>query len=318
MSLKHKPVLLEEVNRILKPMSERAFLDCTVNGGGHAEMLLEESAPSGFLVGIDRDEKILKQTEKRLSKFKERFKFFNIRFEEMNSIMGNLEIDKFDGILMDLGLSSIQIDNPERGFSFKNDGPLDMRFSLQDELSAYEIVNEYSYDQLEEIIRVYGEESWSKRIAKNIVQKRSQARISSTFELSKVIRESIPKKFWSKKIDVSTKTFQAIRIAVNQELESLSETIRSACDLLNKNGRVVVISYHSLEDRIVKNTFRELSTDCICSKEIPVCVCDHKKSGNVLDFNINNSKRKFLTPGDEELKANPRSRSAKLRAFERN
>jgi len=327
MSFLHRPVLVDEVIRILNPTTEGIYMDCTVGCGGHAEKILESSKPAGFLVGIDVDEESLVHAKDKLAQFKGRFKLVNDRYERMRAILKKLQIQKVDGILMDLGISSWQVDNPDRGFSFKKDGKLDMRFSKSQGLSAYDIVNDYSCDQLEEIIRKYGEERWAKRIANNIVKKRSQARIESTLELSNIIKDSIPRRFWSNRIDVSTKTFQAIRIAVNQEIESLGEAIRTACDLLNSRSRMIIISYHSLEDRIVKEVFKELSTDCLCPPHIPTCVCSHKRMGKILTFknhteNRNGkgkqkAKKKFLTPTIGEIKENPRSRSAKLRAFER-
>jgi len=328
MSLIHKPVLLEEVVGILNPMDKRAYLDCTVGGAGHALSILESSKPDGYLIGIDTDKIALKYSKKRLSKYEGRFVLVNDRYENLSFILENLHIEKVDGILIDLGLSSLQIDDPDRGFSFKKNADLDMRFSKNQHLKASDIVNDLPYDELQNIIHLYGEERWSKRIAKNIVIKRSQARIESTLELSEIIKGSIPRKFWSNRIDVSTKTFQAIRIAVNHELEKLDETIRAACDRLNSNGRLIVISYHSLEDRIVKNIFKELSTDCICPPQIPTCICKHEKKAKILTFDkrirrskneksIKRGKQKFLTPEQDEIKNNPRSRSAKLRALER-
>jgi 16S rRNA (cytosine1402-N4)-methyltransferase len=334
MFLEHEPVLLNEVIRLLRPENRRIYVDCTVGCGGHSERILEESKPEGFFLGVDLDEKALDFARKRLEpKFSGRFKLVKERFERLDKILESLNIEKVDGILMDLGLNSIQIDEASRGFSFRGQGPLDMRFDQNQKIKALDIINNYSFEELEKIIREYGEESWSRKIAQKILETRSQARIETTLDLSSLIKKTIPKKFWNKRIDVSTKTFQAIRIAVNQELEGLGETIRKACDHLNNGHRLIILTYHSLEDRIVKRTFDELSKDCICSKELPICVCNHKKTGVCVNPESDSheekatektssgkkgsGKKKFLTPTEDEIKKNPRSRSAKLRVFER-
>lgn len=304
----HKPVMLEEILKWLCVNKNGIYVDGTVGGAGHAYEILQ--ATDGFLVGIDCDDDALMAAEKRLAEFGTRKVLVRANFAELGSVLDNLQIKKVDGVLLDLGVSSHQLDQAERGFSFNQPAPLDMRMDRSLKLSAYDIVNNFAREDLEKIIRDFGEEKMAGRIARAISEKRRLSPLSTTVELANVITSAIPAKLRWQKIHPATRTFQAIRIAVNSELDSIKPAIDSAVSVLNHGGRLCIISFHSLEDRIVKNEFRDLTGVCICPKDIPICVCRREAQLKVLT-------KKAVTPTAAEIEENPRSRSAKLRVAER-
>lgn len=308
----HLPVLLNEAINFLQCESGKIYVDTTLGDGGHAEYILKKSSPDGLLIGIDRDEDSIKFTRKRLTSYKERMFLFHGNFANMkNIIKEKAGISKVDGILFDLGVSTRQLMMAERGFSFSHDAPLDMRMDRSTALNAAEIINKASEDKLIDIIKRYGEERWAKKVAHAIVRERREMPVTGTSQLSNIVISAIPPAYrFGKRIHPATKTFQAIRIAVNKEIEVLEDAIRDAIDILNIGGRICVISYHSLEDRVVKVLFREVERGCICPHDIPECICGRKGVIRILT-------KKPLTPSDEEIKKNPRSRSAKLRVAER-
>lgn len=306
MEFKHTPVMLKEVVEALNIKANGRYIDCTVGGGGHSYEIAKR-LKDGILYCFDRDSEALETSKKRLSEFGDKVKFFKANFKDAPTLIEG----KVDGILIDLGVSSHQIDEGERGFSFLHNGRLDMRMG-QDEniLTAYDIVNSYSEEELKNLFYKYGEEEFSKQIAKNIVLARADKKIETTFELRDIIENSLPKKVVYSRGGASKKVFQALRIAVNGELEGLEDALNSFIDMLNPGGRLVVLTFHSLEDRIVKNVFKRESTDCLCPPKTPVCICGHKKKIVLVN-------RKPITASEEELKNNSRSSSAKLRAVER-
>ncbi|HPK54810.1 MAG TPA: 16S rRNA (cytosine(1402)-N(4))-methyltransferase RsmH [Smithellaceae bacterium] len=304
----HEPVLLKEVIDWLCIKEEGIYVDGTVGGAGHAHAILKKTG--GFLVGIDRDAEALRNAEKRLAEFGSRKVLVKADFAELGKVLENLQIKKIDGVLLDLGVSSAQLDQAERGFSFSQTAPLDMRMDRSLKLSAYDIVNNFAQKDLEKIIRTFGEEKMAGRIARAISQKRRSAPLETTSELAAVVISAIPSKLRRQKIHPATKTFQAIRIAVNNELESIAPAIDAAVALLNHGGRIGIISFHSLEDRIVKNAFRNLAGACNCPPHVPVCICKREAVLKVLT-------KKALFPGIAEMEANPRSRSARMRVAER-
>lgn len=291
----HQPVMIKEVVRLLCTKENGIFLDCTLGLGGHAEAILEASSPDGVLIGIDVDEDALEIAKRNLARFKERFKGVYGNFKNADKIIKELNVNSVDGILLDLGLSSLQIEKQERGFSFMRDGPLDMRMDKSNSITAEEIVNNYRIDELQRIIHEYGEERYAKRIAKKIGEIRGKKRIRTTSELVNIINSVVPAGRGKRRIHPATRTFQALRIAVNHELENLKQFFSIALNILKKGGRLVVISFHSLEDRLVKLTFRKW---------------EEEKSFKILT-------RKVVTPSEEEISSNPRAGSAKLRAGER-
>lgn len=304
----HKPVLLKEVIDWLCVKKDGVYVDGTVGGAGHAFEILK--ATDGFLVGIDCDDEALQAAEVRLAEFGSRKVLVKANFAELGSVLERLQIKKVDGVLLDLGVSSHQLDQAERGFSFNQQAPLDMRMDRSSKLSAYDIVNSFAQKDLEKIIRTFGEEKMAARIAKAISQKRRLSPLSTTAELAAVIASAMPPNLRWQKIHPATRTFQAIRIAVNNELECIKPAIDSAANVLNSGGRIAVISFHSLEDRIVKNEFRALTGACTCPKDVPVCICHHEPRLRVLT-------KRALAPTNREIEDNPRSRSAKLRVAER-
>ena len=306
MEFKHTPVMLKEVVEALNIKANGRYIDCTVGGGGHSYEIAKR-LKDGILYCFDRDSEALETSKKRLSEFGDKVKFFKANFKDAPTLIEG----KVDGILIDLGVSSHQIDEGERGFSFLHNGRLDMRMG-QDEniLTAYDIVNSYSEEELKNLFYKYGEEEFSKQIAKNILLARADKKIETTFELRDIIENSLPKKVVYSRGGASKKVFQALRIAVNGELEGLEDALNSFIDMLNPGGRLVVLTFHSLEDRIVKNVFKRESTDCLCPPKTPVCICGHKKKIVLVN-------RKPITASEEELKNNSRSSSAKLRAVER-
>ena len=303
---KHIPVMLNECIDALNIKPNGTYIDCTVGGGGHSYEIAKR-LKNGKLYCFDRDSEAIEASKDRLKEFADKVEFIKANFKDAP----NLIHEKVDGILIDLGVSSHQIDEGERGFSFLHNGRLDMRMG-QDEniLTAYDIVNTYPEENLRELFYKYGEEEFSKSIAKNIVYYRKNKKIETTFELRDIIENSMPKKVVYSRGGASKKVFQALRIAVNGELDGLENTLNQFIDMLNLGGRLVVLTFHSLEDRIVKTVFKRESTDCLCPPKTPVCICGHKKK-------VVNVTRKPITASEEELKINSRSSSAKLRAVER-
>lgn len=304
----HKPVLLYEVLDIISPKPGGIYVDATLGGGGHFKQIIEKASKEGTFIGIDQDKDAIKNARKKFdSTTKANIKIVHDNFRNIKDIAYNLGINSFDGILFDLGVSSYQLDNKLRGFSYMKDAPLDMRMDRTARKTAYDVVNFMSRDDLREILKKYGEELWANRIASFICQRRKEKEIKTTGELVEIIKAAIPARARRKGGHPAKRTFQAIRIYVNDELGILSSSIKNAVDLLKPGGKICVITFHSLEDRIIKNTFRELSTDCICPKELPICVCDHKKTIEILT-------KKPIEPTETEKGVNPRSHSAKLRA----
>lgn len=302
----HIPVMVEEVIELLQCQKGNIVLDATLGEGGHSYKILERVSLR-LLIGIDWDPLAIEISKERLKKFQAVIKLINTGFQNIKSVLGQIQLESVDGVLFDLGISSHQVNDAQRGFSFKREGPLDMRMDLSKEKKAYDIVNNCPLEELEKIILCYGEERWAKKIARSICEDRP---ISTTTQLSQVIMDSIPSKFHSKRIHPATKTFQAIRIAVNDELENLQFGLKEAIHVLNARGRIVVISYHSLEDRIVKEVFKSLSQDCICPPDFPKCVCSFKKKIKIIT-------KRPIVPRSEEIIRNPRARSAKIRAAEK-
>lgn len=309
MEFKHVSVLLDECLEGLNIKENGIYVDCTLGGAGHSKEIVKRLSKEGRLIGIDQDKDALKAAGERLKEFPN-VTLVHSNFYEINKILEELNIDKVDGILMDLGVSSYQLDTGERGFSYMQDAPLDMRMNRENSFSAYEVVNEYTEDELCRIIRDYGEEKFARRIAKFIVERRLEKPIETTFELVELIKNAIPAKARREGPHPGKRTFQAIRIEVNSELSILNRTIEDGINKLNKGGRIAIITFHSLEDRIVKNKFKELATDCICPKQFPICVCNNKAK-------IALTPKKPIDPSKEEVEVNPRSRSAKLRVAEK-
>ena len=306
----HEPVMVSEVLSFLQPQSGQTFIDCTVGGGGHALEIVKGILPDGRLIGLDRDEEAISAAAECLSPYSENVILEKGSFGDLGEIAGQLGIETIDGALFDLGVSSHQLEAPERGFSFRYDAELDMRMDRSQGVTARELVNSFSERRLAELIRTYGEDRWAKRIAKFIVDRRARKPIRTTFELSQVVLAAIPEGARTEHIHPATRTFQALRIAVNCEMESLQEGLDAAIELLRANGRICVLSYHSLEDRIVKETFARHAGRCQCPPGLPVCACGAKKNIRILT-------KRPLTPAESEVHANPRARSAKLRAAEK-
>ncbi|MCX6374603.1 MAG: 16S rRNA (cytosine(1402)-N(4))-methyltransferase RsmH [Armatimonadetes bacterium] len=306
----HEPVMVGEVLSFLQPQGGQTFIDCTVGGGGHALEIVKRILPDGRLIGLDRDEEAISAAAEYLSPYRENVILEKGSFGDLQEIAGQLGIGTIDGALFDLGVSSHQLESPERGFSFRYDAELDMRMDRSQAVTARELVNSLSERRLAELIRTYGEDRWAKRIAKFIVDRRARKPIRTTFELVQVILAAVPEGARTEHIHPATRTFQALRIAVNREMESLQEGLDAAIGLLSTSGRICVLSYHSLEDRIVKDTFARHAGRCQCPPGLPVCACGAKKNIRIL------TKRPLL-PEESEVRAYPRSRSAKLRAAEK-
>lgn len=285
-------------------------MDGTVGGAGHAAKILEVSSPDGRLIGFDRDAEALDAAASRLALYQDRVVLLHRNFAGVAEALAELGIGEIDGFLLDLGVSSHQLDKGERGFSFQLDAPLDMRMDTGSGPSAADLINTLPEEELERVIRDYGEERWARRIAAFIVRRREEAPIITTLQLVDVIKGAIPRAKWEERLHPATRTFQALRIAVNEELTSLEHGLISGLRLLKKGGRAVVISFHSLEDRIVKHTLRTLAQGCTCPKTIPVCVCGKTPAVRILTG-------KPVTAGEPEVAANPRARSARLRAAEK-
>lgn len=309
MEFKHVSVLLEECMQGLNIKEDGIYVDCTMGGAGHSSEILKYLSKEGRLIGIDQDNDALKASKERLKDY-ENVTYVHNNFYNIYDILESLNIEKVDGILMDLGVSSYQLDNGERGFSYMKDAPLDMRMDRDKGLSAYEVVNTYSLDDLYRIIKDYGEEKFAKRIAQFIVSRREDKPIETTFELVDIIKAAIPAKARREGPHPAKRTFQAIRIEVNSELAILNKAIEDSIEKLNEGGRLAIITFHSLEDRIVKTKFKELENPCTCPREFPICICGKKPKVKVIT-------RKPIDPSEEELEVNPRSRSAKLRVAEK-
>jgi len=306
----HKAVLLGKAIENLNLKEGSVVVDATLGAGGHSREILKRIGESGKLIVIDQDQEAIDDFKKSVAGDL-RVSLVKDNFSSLEGILGWLDIFSVDAILADLGFSSDQMEDGERGLSFLKDGPLDMRLDQTNELTAEKIVNEYSLENIEKILREYGEEQFARNIAKKICEARKEKRIEKTFELIEILNIAIPEKFKHGKIHFATKTFQALRIAVNQELEVLEKFIPVAIEKLNPGGRLAIISFHSLEDRIVKNIFRENARGCICPSDFPKCVCGHAAKIKIIT-------RKPIAPSDLEVTENSRSRSAKLRVVEKN
>ncbi|MBO4390429.1 MAG: 16S rRNA (cytosine(1402)-N(4))-methyltransferase RsmH [Lachnospiraceae bacterium] len=308
----HVSVLLGETIEALKVKPNGIYVDGTLGGAGHSSKICELLGPEGMLIGIDQDEAAIAAATKRLEPYRDKTRICIVRdnYRNVIPILTGMGIEKIDGMLLDLGVSSYQFDQEDRGFSYRFDAPLDMRMDQRQTLSARDIVNNYSEQELYRIIRDYGEDPFAKNIAKHIVKRRNEKPIETTFELTDAIKAAIPAKVREKGGHPSKRTFQAIRIECNRELEVLGEALDSVIDHLNPGGRFAIITFHSLEDRMVKQTFRDAENPCTCPPDFPVCVCGKKSKGKVIT-------RKAILPSPEELEQNPRSASAKLRVFER-
>lgn len=310
MEFQHKSVLLEETVNGLNIKPDGIYVDGTLGGGGHAYEICRRLSDKGSIIGIDQDEAAIEAAGIRLKDFGEKVTIVRSNYCEMKSVLQNLGIDKVDGIVLDLGVSSYQLDTAERGFSYREDAPLDMRMDRRQKMTARDIVNDYSEKDLYRVIRDYGEDKFAKNIAKHIVIERGKGSIETTGQLTEIIRHAIPMKYQKKSGHPAKRTFQAIRIELNRELDVLKNSLDDMIDLLNPGGRLCIITFHSLEDRIVKSAFKKNEDPCTCPKDFPVCVCGKVSKGSVVT-------RKPILPGDKELEENSRSKSAKLRIFEK-
>lgn len=305
MEFEHISVLAEETIENLNIKPDGIYADLTLGKGGHSKRILEKLSDKGRLIAFDQDMEAIMAAKENLKDFSNVI-YVNTNFENFESTLKDLNISKIDGALMDIGVSSYQIDNADRGFSYMHDGPLDMRMDVENELTAEKIVNEYSKEELTEIFSKYGEERFSKTIARNIVDYRNKQRIDTTFKLRDIVNKSVK----TKEAHPEKRVFQALRIEVNRELEVLENTIEDVVDHLNVGGRLCIITFHSLEDRIVKNKFKELEKDCTCPPGLPVCVCDTVRKVKIIT-------NKPIVAGKKELSENSRSKSAKLRVCQR-
>ncbi len=305
----HVSVLLNECIENLNIKPDGIYVDGTMGGAGHSLEIVKKLSPKGMLIGIDRDEEALAVAKERLKDFSN-VKYVHDNHDNIDEIIKNLNLKGVDGILLDLGVSSYQIDEKTRGFTYMNDGPLDMRMDKSQELTAEYIVNNYKEQELARIIFEYGEEKFSRKIAKNICEYRSNKKIETTSELVKIIEKSIPGKFREKNSHPAKRTFQAIRIEVNNEIEPLYNTVKNSINALNSKGRLCVITFHSLEDRMVKKAYVDAEGKCTCPKDLPYCVCGNVSLGKIIN-------KKPILPTEKEMQENSRSRSAKLRVFEK-
>lgn len=307
---RHTSVLAAETLEYLAPHAGGVYVDGTLGGGGHSELILEASSPDGLLIGIDRDPAALAAAGGRLQRFGLRFRGVQGSLGDVAGLLAAQGIAAVDGLLLDLGVSSHQLDSPERGFSFRGDGPLDMRMNPQEGETAADLVNTLPERELERIIREYGEERWARKIAARLVTVRAEAPVTTTRELADLVESTIPRRFHEDRLHPATRTFQALRIAVNNELEQVRQGVLAGIGLLRPKGRLVVISFHSLEDRIVKHLFRDAAAGCICPPRFPHCVCGQTPKVRLLTG-------KPVVAGYDECCDNPRARSAKLRALEK-
>jgi len=306
----HVSVLLEESIQGLNIKPEGIYLDGTLGGAGHSERICKQLGDQGLLIGVDQDSDAIEAAKKRLKIYQDQVIFYQSNFTNIKEILQIFDIFRLNGILLDLGVSSYQLDEADRGFSYMQDGPLDMRMNVNEARSAAQIVNEYSEKKLMHIIKEYGEERWAKRIAQFIVAERKKKPLTRTMELVEVIKKAIPKGARRNGPHPAKRTFQAIRIEVNQELAILEQSIRDMVDVLDTGGRLCIITFHSLEDRIVKQTFRSLENPCTCPPNFPICICGKQPLVKVIT-------RKPIVPTDQEIQNNPRARSAKLRILEK-
>ncbi len=309
MEFKHISVLFDETLDSLNIKDGGVYVDGTLGGGGHSRGILERGK-NVRLIGIDRDIEAIKAASERLSEFRDNVTLVNNNFSNIKQILNELNVDKIDGAVLDLGVSSYQLDNASRGFSYMHDARLDMRMNPSDELSAYEVVNSYNEEELTKIFYEYGEEKWSKRVAEFIVEKRKIKPVETTLELVDIIKAAIPKKVRAEGSHPAKRIFQAIRIEVNNELGILKQTVSDIVDVLKPGGRISVITFHSLEDRIIKKAFLDLAMGCVCPKSFPVCVCNRQPIVKIIS-------KKPILPTSKEENENPRSKSAKLRVAEK-
>ena len=310
MEFQHSPVMPEEVIRELNIRPDGIYVDGTLGGGGHSGLIAGCLSEKGRLIGIDQDEDAIRAATERLACYGDKVTIVRSNYSGMASVLKELSVPAVDGILLDLGVSSYQLDQAERGFTYREDAPLDMRMDRRQKLTAADVVNTYSEQDLSRLIHQYGEDRFARNIAKHIVKARQSAPLETTGELVEIIKAAIPARVRAKGGHPAKRTFQAIRIEVNHELDVLEDTLEEMVGLLNDGGRLAVITFHSLEDRIVKKIFRKCEDPCICPPEFPVCTCGRVSMGRVVT-------RKPILPGDEELESNSRSKSAKLRVFER-
>ncbi len=309
MEFKHKSVLLDECIENLNIKEGKIYVDGTLGGGGHSYEILKRLNGTGKLIGIDRDKEAIEAAKNKLKEF-QNFQVVHDNHANISNILKDLKLSGVDGILLDLGVSSYQLDEASRGFSYMNDASLDMRMNKEDNLSAYNVVNEYNEEKLIKIFFDYGEEKYSKNIARKIIEKRKEKSIETTLELVDIIKSAMPSKALNEKQHPAKRVFQAIRIEVNEELTKLKQAINDSIFALNNGGRLAIITFHSLEDKIVKHTYEEFVGRCTCPKDFPVCVCNFKTYGKLIN-------KKPIISGNKELQENPRARSAKLRVFER-
>ena len=310
MEFKHVSVLLQETVDGLNVKPDGIYVDGTLGGGGHSYEVCTRLGAKGSIIGIDQDEAAIEAASIRLKDFGEKVTIVRSNYCDMKSRLHELGIAKVDGIMLDLGVSSYQLDTADRGFSYREDAPLDMRMDQRSEMTARDIVNDYSEMDLYRVIRDYGEDKFAKNIARHIVRERAKRPIETTGELTEVIRHAIPMKFQKKTGHPAKRTFQAIRIELNRELDVLRDSLDDMIDMLNPGGRLCIITFHSLEDRIVKSAFKKNENPCTCPSDFPVCVCGKVSKGRVIT-------RKPILPSEEEMEVNSRSKSAKLRIFER-
>lgn len=310
MEFGHRSVLLQETIDGLSIKPDGTYVDGTLGGGGHSLEVCKRLGSNGSIVGIDQDAAAIKAAGIRLKDFGEKVTIVRSNYCEMKSRLHELGIDRVDGIILDLGVSSYQLDTAERGFSYREDAPLDMRMDTRQKMTARDIVNGYEEKELYRVIRDYGEDKFAKNIARHIVMEREKGQIETTGQLTEIVRRAIPMKFQKKSGHPAKRTFQAIRIELNRELEVLRDSLDDMIDLLNPGGRLCIITFHSLEDRIVKSAFKKNEHPCTCPSDFPVCVCGKVPKGSIVT-------KKPILPGEEELKENSRAKSAKLRIFER-
>ncbi|HOP72473.1 MAG TPA: 16S rRNA (cytosine(1402)-N(4))-methyltransferase RsmH [Thermoclostridium caenicola] len=312
MTFEHKPVMLDECIDYLNIRANGVYVDATLGGAGHSSAILKRLGPEGLLIGIDQDQDAIRAAGQKLENVQTqgRYVLYHTNFEKIREVIGMQKLKAVDGVLMDLGVSSYQLDEGERGFSYQQDAPLDMRMNKSEEMDAAWVVNNLSREELTRIIREYGEEKWASRIAEFIVKSRETQKITTTGQLVDIIKAAIPAAARREGPHPAKRTFQAIRIAVNRELEVLEKTLGEIIDFLNPGGRLAVITFHSLEDRIVKQIFKDKAQGCICPGDFPKCVCGRTPQIRILT-------RKPVTPSEDELERNPRARSAKLRVAEK-
>ncbi len=310
MEFRHRSVLLEETIEGLHIKPDGIYVDGTLGGGGHAFEVCSRLGNKGIFVGVDQDAAAIEAAGQRLKGFGEKVRIVRSNYRDVKSQLQKLGIDKVDGIILDLGVSSYQLDTAERGFSYREDAPLDMRMDTRQVRTARDIVNEYSEMELFHVIRDYGEDRFAKNIAKHLVKRRKEKPVETTGELAEIIKGAIPMKYQKKSGHPAKRTFQAIRIELNRELEVLKDSLDNMIELLNPGGRLCIITFHSLEDRIVKSAFRRNENPCTCPHDFPVCVCGNVSKGRIVT-------KKPILPGEREMEENSRSKSAKLRIFER-